>query len=392
MKLPEILELAIANGRTLAANIATSKFGSENPDDRKISRRWTLISAAELVGVSRQAIMKAEDDGRLPPPDKDLNTRGAERRIGYTIDQIDYMRDIFGTRPGRGEGDDAQVISICGHKGGSWKTGACVHLGQWSAMHGYKTLIIDMDPQATASLYHGYVADHNTFRQDTALPFLLGEAGDLSYCIKPTAWPGLDIIPGCLEMHRIETDLLKAADAGRLDYEPHMMLRAGIDTIMDQYDLILVDGSPNIGQATINMVCAADVILAPTPAELNDYLSTAQFFEALRDLMQHIDLGGFEPDLRVLITKYSHQSGSSSQWMAEQIRNTWGGMVLNNFLSNTEEIGKSQVRMRTIYEQAAAERSSNSSWNKAIRIYDPVFNEIISSVINPRWPSKGDQL
>lgn len=387
MDLSEILEIAISNGRDLASNIATNKFGSENPADRKIERRWMQTSAADLVGVSRQTIAKAEEDGRLPPPDKEANSRGIPRRMGYTIDQIDYMRDVFKTRPGRSEEDDAQVISICGHKGGSWKTGTCVHFAQWLAMKGYKTLIIDMDPQATASLYHGYVADHNVFKDDTALPFLLGETDDLSHCIKPTAWPGLEIIPSCLEMHQLETDLLKRDQANELEHPPHLMLRAGIDTIMDQYDIILIDGSPNIGQGTVNMVCAADIILAPTPAELNDYLSTAQFFEALRDIMAHIDLGGFEPDLRVLVTKYSHITGSSSQWMTKQIRETWGAMVLNNFLSNTEEIGKSQVRMRTIYEQAAAERSSNAAWNKAVSIYDPVFSEITNDVIRPRWAS-----
>lgn len=394
MNLNEMLSIAIDNGRELASNIATQRFGGEQPEDRIITRRWAVVDAAKLAGVTRQRIHKAEKDGLLPPPDMKNDSRGASRRMGYTISQINQMRELFKTSPGRDpETDSPMVICANGHKGGSWKTTTSVYLAQWCSIQGYKTLLIDMDPQATASLYHGYVAEKNTFEEDTALPFLLGEKGDLSYCIKPTTWPSLDIIPSCLGMHRIESELVAKSDKGELEYEPHMMLRMGIESVYDAYDIIIVDGSPNIGIGTINMVCAADLILAPTPAELSDYMSTAQFFEALRDLMNGIDLEGFEPELKVLITKYSHITGSSTQWMADRIRDTWGSMVLNNMLSTTEEIGKAQVRMRTIYEQnSLEERSTPSAWNKANSIFNPVFEEIIRKVIEPKWKSKEQTL
>lgn len=389
MQLKETLALAISNSRTLAKSIATAQFGDDSPEARNITRRWTVIDGAKLVGVSRQAIDKAEEAGRLPAPDMTTDSRDRPRKMGYTIYQLDAMRDVFGTRPGRNkETDQPLVISIAGHKGGSLKTSTAVHFAQWGSMQGLKILFLDMDPQATGSLYFGHVADVNVTPEDTALPYLLGEKGDLTYCIKPTCWPGLDIIPSCLAMQKIESEMDARAAAGELEQEPHLMLRAGLETVYDAYDLVIIDGSPNLGMGTVSMICAADAIITPAPADLNDYMSTAQFFEALRDLLNGVDLGGFEPDLRVLITKYSHQSGSASAWMAEQIRNTWGGMVLSNMVSMTDEVGKGQVRMRTIYEQSNAQRSTPSAWAKALSIWNPIFEEIMARVINPRWPSK----
>jgi chromosome partitioning protein len=390
MSLQETLEHAITNSRNLARDIATAQFGSDSPDARTISRRWTATDAARLVGVTRQAIDKAEEAGRLPAPDMTTDARGRPRKMGYTIYQIDNMRDVFETRPSRdSETDSPLVVSIAGHKGGSLKTSTAVHFAQWASMQGYRVLFMDMDPQATGSLYFGYVADVNVFRDDTALPYLLGERGDLTYCTKPSCWPGLDVIPSCLAMQSIETEMDRRSAADQLEHPVHLMLRAGLETVYDAYDLVIIDGSPNLGMGTISMICAADAIITPAPADLNDYMSTAQFFEALRDLLQGIDIGGFEPDLRVLITKYSHQTGSASAWMAEQIRNSWGGMVLANMVSMTDEVGKGQVRMRTIYEQSNDQRSTPSAWNKALSIWNPIFEEIVTRVINPRWPSKG---
>src|SRR5690606_36469245 len=131
--------------------------------------------------------------------------------------------------------------------------------------------------------------------------------------------------PSCLSLHRIETELMQLHHAGQLPQPPHMMLRAAIESVWDNYDVIVIDSAPNLGIGTINVVCAADVIVVPTPAELYDYTSTLQFFTMLRDMLSTVDLGveGFEPIVRILLTKYSSATGSQSPWMEEQIRDAW---------------------------------------------------------------------
>lgn len=384
MSLKEALELCVQRGQIMTTQIARAQFGSDAPESRVITRRFGIKEAAIIAGVSEPTIRTAEEVGKLPKPDT-IRAGSIARRAGYTIYQIDNMREIFGTRPTRPADSEPVVISVSVNKGGAYKTSTSVHIAQSYALQGYRTLIIDMDPQATASLYHGYVPELHITGDDTVLPFMLGEKNNLAYAIKPTCWPQLDIIPSCLELHRIESEVYINHDEGKLNTDPHLLLRAGIETIWNNYDIIIIDSAPTLGVGTVNLVCAADVIIVPTPAELYDYVSSYQFFTMLNDVMSNIDLGGFEPDVRVLVTKYSNATGSQSEWMLEQIRGSWGEMVLSEIVRTTDEVGKGQVRMRTIFEQAADQRSTSSAWKNAVLIWEPVANEILNKLVKPRW-------
>ena len=385
MSLTNLLHDCISRGQEMTKAIATAQFGDDSPESRRITRRWGITEAADLIGVTPQAIRDAEKNGRLPTPDFELRGR-VERRAGYTIEQISAMRSIFGNPNQRPEGKNPAVLSVASLEGGVFKTSSAVHVAQWSALQGLRVLLVEgNDPQGSASMYHGYVPDLNIHADDTLLPFYLGERDNAEYAIKPTCWPGLDIIPSCLALHRIETDLMQYHAQGKLPHPPHLMLRAAIESVWDNYDLIVIDSAPNLGIGTINVVCASDVIVVATPAELFDYSSVLQFFTMVADLLETVDLGGFEPDIRLLLTKYSLTNGNQSRWMEEQIRNTWGSMVLRQVVRVTDEVGKGQIKMRTVSEQAANQRSTLNAWRNAVSIWDPVCREIFEDLIKPRW-------
>ena len=388
MGLMEKLDKCIAAGHAMTRAIALAQFNDDSPEARKITRRWRIGETADLVGVTTQAIRDAEKSGRLPYPDMELRGR-VEQRAGYTIEQINHMRDVFGTRIRRPEDTLPPVLGVTAHKGGVYKTSTGVHLSQSLALKGLRVLLVEgNDPQGTASMYHGYVPDLHIHAKETLLPFYLGERDDASYAIKPTCWPGLDIIPSCLALHRIETELMSAYDQGLLPTEPHMMLRLAIETVAHDYDVVVIDSAPNLGTGAINVVCASDVLIVPTPAELFDYTSALQFFTMLRDLLKKVDLQGFEPDVRILLTKYSSDPNSQSPWMEEQIRDAWGSMVLKNVVRETNEVGKGQIRMRTVFEQAIDQRSSTGAWKNALTIWESVCNEIFDRLIKPRWENR----
>lgn len=385
MGLLKQLDECIARGNAMTKAIAEFQFGDDSPAARAITRRWGIQEVAAMVGVSQTTIRAAEEDGRLPVPDM-VQKGKIHQRDGYTISQINYMRDVFGTRPHRPEGAAPVIVGIAAHKGGAYKTATAVHLAQKLALDGLRVLLVDAtDPQATASLYHGYVPDLHIHAEDTLLPFYLGERTDAFYAIKPTCWPNLDIIPSCLAVHRIESEVMPLHDAGKLPILPHELLRAAIETVWDSYDVIVMDSAPNLGIGTLNVVCASDVIVVPTPAELYDYCSANQFFSMVRDLIAGVDLNGFEPDVRVLITKYSNAFGSQSEYMEGCIRDAFGSMVLTNMVRVTDEVGKGQVRMRTVFEQAANQRSTPMAWRNAVQIWEPVCQEIFNRLIKPRW-------
>ncbi len=124
------------------------------------------------------------------------------------------------------------------------------------------------------------------------------------------------------------------------------------------------------------------MLIVPTPAELFDYTSALQFFDMLRDLLKNVDLKGFEPDVRILLTKYSNSNGSQSPWMEEQIRDAWGGMVLKNVVRETDEVGK-----RSDPDELFLNRPLINALQLVheCSFWEPVCNEIFDRLIKPRW-------
>ena len=75
MKLMETLNQCINAGHEMTKAIAIAQFNDDSPEARKITRRWRIGEAADLVGVSSQAIRDAEKAGRLPHPDMEIRGR-----------------------------------------------------------------------------------------------------------------------------------------------------------------------------------------------------------------------------------------------------------------------------------------------------------------------------
>ena len=134
---------------------------SARADERR-EPTFPIGKAAELVGRTAAAIREAEKDGRLPPPPRTENNR----RVGYTLAQLNDMRGLFGTRPWRAATDPCCVIAVQNFKGGVGKSTLSVHLAQYLAIKGYRVALIDCDSQASATTLFGYVPHLDLTEED----------------------------------------------------------------------------------------------------------------------------------------------------------------------------------------------------------------------------------
>ena len=154
----------------------------------------------------------------------------------------------------------AKVISVCNQKGGTAKTSTTVNLGIGLAREGKRVLAIDMDAQGslTASLGYQHPEQIQTTLASVLGRLLVNEPVAPGEGIIHHA-EGIDLLPANKELSGLEITLVNAM--ARETY-----LRMYLNSIRDQYDVILLDCCPSLGMLTINALAAADTVLIPMQA------------------------------------------------------------------------------------------------------------------------------
>lgn len=154
----------------------------------------------------------------------------------------------------------SKVLICANQKGGVAKTTSVVNIGIGLARLGKKVLVIDNDPQGSLTQALGY-PEPNKMKVTlaTIMGWVLNEEDfDLTAGILHHA-EGVDLMPGNKELTGVETSLI-----GIMSSET--VLQEYIEMIRNQYDYILVDCSPNLGQLTLNALVAADEVIIPVQA------------------------------------------------------------------------------------------------------------------------------
>ena len=153
-----------------------------------------------------------------------------------------------------------KVIICANQKGGVAKTTTTLNLGIGLAREGKKVLVIDNDPQGSLTEALGYQEpDCLEITLAQIIDWVLNEepfdidAGILHH------EEGIDLMPANIELSGVETSLV-----GIMSSET--VLKEYIDMIKNQYDYIIVDCSPSLGQLTLNALVAADEIIIPVQA------------------------------------------------------------------------------------------------------------------------------
>ena len=253
---------------------------SRRADDRR-EPIFPIGQAAALVQRTPAAIREAEKDGRLPEPERAPNNR----RVGYTLAQLNDMRGAFGTRPWRSDDDPCAVLAVQNFKGGVGKSTLSVHLAQFLAIRGYRTLLVDCDSQASATTVFGYVPDLDLEEDETLYPLLRqDELTSLDYSIRKTHFDGLDLIPANLRLFQSEYELaarMARGQSGLLD-----RLREGLMSVEDRYDAIIIDPPPALGAISLSVLRAANALVVPVPPTVMDFSSTAAFLSMLEETME----------------------------------------------------------------------------------------------------------
>jgi chromosome partitioning protein len=351
---------------------------------------FPISKAAALVGRTASAIREAERDGRLP----ERGRTGSGHRVHYSLDELDQMREVFGTRPWRSPTDTPAIISISNFKGGVAKTTIALHMAQHFAIRGYRVLLIDCDSQASTTMMFGYRPDVDLGEDDTLYghfhnPELLG----VRKIIRKTHFHGLDLIPANLKLYNLEYEIAGYL-AQNQSFDIIDMIAHAIDEVVDDYDVVIMDPPPALGMVSMAVLQAANAMVIPMPPSVIDFASTVSFIDMARTTMAQLEkLGGRSKpayNFIKIVGSRVDDSKSMHREILSMMRQVFGGSMINSVLRTSAEIDNASSRMKTVFE---LERpvTSHEVHNRSVRLLTDVCQDIEAEVLRT-WSSRAGAL
>lgn len=143
------------------------------------------------------------------------------------------------------------TATVFNHAGGAGKTSVTRDVGFEFARRGLRVLLVDLDPQANLTSWLGV---RNVKLGQTVFEV----AVDGVPLPEPVRVFGMDLIPSQVDLALAEAQMLGQPGA-------HLSLRQALEPLQDNYDVVLVDSPPSIGQLAILGAGAADKLLVPIP-------------------------------------------------------------------------------------------------------------------------------
>jgi chromosome partitioning protein len=255
----------------------------------------------------------ASDDGAVPT---------TEMRPPTIPQEADGLLD--GGRPA--PRDLPRVIAVANQKGGVGKTTTTVNLGAALAEEGYRVLVIDLDPQGNATT--GLGIDARNF--ELSMYDVIMREQPLEDCIEPTSVKNLFVAPATIDLAGIEIELVPA-------FSRELKLKRAIDSVVDDFDFVLIDCPPSLGLITVNGLAAAGEVLVPIQCE---YYA----LEGLSQLLRNVNLvsSNLNESLEVttiVLTMFDARTRLSID-VANEVREHFAGRVCKSMIPRTVRLSE----------------------------------------------------
>ena len=219
-----------------------------------------------------------------------------------------------------------RIYAVANQKGGVGKTTTAVNLAACVAEAGYATLLVDMDPQANATVGVGLAKDLTP----SIYELLAGDAPTVA-AIRASAINNLSVVPATPQLAGASVELPVAEG-----YQ--VRLRDLLEPVRERFDFIILDCPPSLGPLTVNALAAADEVIVPVQSEYYALEGLAGLLETLelvqRDLNPRLSVCG------LVLTMHDPRTRLSRD-VEHELRNHFPRLVFDTVIPRNVRIGES---------------------------------------------------
>jgi len=254
-----------------------------------------------------------------------------------------------------------RTIVITNQKGGCGKTTTAVNLAAALAYKGQRVLVVDLDPQAHATLGLGYEPDN---LDKTIYHSLAHQQVALSQVIIRTRIDGLDLVPSNILLAKAEQELTNVA-------RKEFILADQLKKVSNKYDICVIDCPPSLGLLTFNaLVASTDVIV---PVQVHYYA-----LEGLKQLLETVKIARkrFYPcSVKILGILLTFVEGKStlSQQVEQQMRQFFGDLVFDTVIHRTISLAEAPSAGESISTYAPESKGAAEYKALAEEVTEPEY-------------------
>lgn len=227
------------------------------------------------------------------------------------------------------------ILAIANQKGGVGKTTTAINLGAALALRGFKTLLIDLDPQANSTMSYVDIREVSRSLYDV----LADDGCAMTAIVQPTTVQNLWVAPSRIGLAKLEGKLVGEVDA-------HYRLKDRIEPLQKDYDIVVIDCPPALGLLTVNALVAATHLVIPIQSS---YFA----LEGTDDLLETVEKvrGRANPGLEimgVLITMHDRRTALARD-IRGQIQRVFGTKVFNTIITKSVRLEESPAYKESIF-------------------------------------------
>ncbi|HXI04500.1 MAG TPA: ParA family protein [Candidatus Saccharimonadales bacterium] len=247
------------------------------------------------------------------------------------------MRPIFPPVKTGSNGSDRLkvIVSITNQKGGVGKTTTAINLSAAIAEKGLKTLLVDLDPQSNATLSY---LDRKQVEK-TVYDALTEKDLTFKDIVVRSSILHLDIAPSAISLAKLESRLV-----GELD--GHFRLKDRLQSVIADYDYIVLDTPPTLGLLTVNALVASTHLLIPIQSSYFSLEGTDDLLETVEKIKARPN-----PDLQILgvvITLHDKRTVLARD-IRKQIKEVFGSKVFKTVISKSVRLEESPAYKESIF-------------------------------------------